>query len=96
MCILYQQLPSAHFVRGNLPVALLQTLIKINWRNGGTEHPKLSSSSQDMQSEQTVGEISTHQPDFQSTINRLSHGLQFPKCFLLCNLNLYPYKQPIL
>lgn len=95
-CTLYLQLSFAHFVQGNLPVALLQTLIKIRWRNGGTEHPKLSSSSQDMQSDQTVGEISTHQPDFQSTINRRSQSLQLPKCFLLWDLNLYPHKQPIL
>lgn len=49
-----------------------------------------------MQSDQTVGEISTHQPDFQSTINRRSQSLQLPKCFLLWDLNLYPHKQPIL
>lgn len=49
-----------------------------------------------MQSEQTVGEISTHQPHFRSTINKLSHSLQLLKWFLLCDVNLYPHKQPIL
>lgn len=89
ICTLHLQLSFAQFVHVNLAAALLQALIKIQWRNGRTEHQKLSSS-QDMLNKQRVT-ISTPEvicSHLQSMINGLPHSSRpnFPR------VSRMPYK----